>query len=239
MSLPVATLPVESPSARLIALLGPGRSRQVAAGAEFASPGQGYTTFYAIERGWCMRFRSLPDGRRQIHTLGLPGEFVFTEACIYKTSSQSVTALTEMQVSAFPAEKLCKLVETNAEAAAALMRCHAQENAAALEHLMSVGRRNAYERVIHLLLELCVRLTERGLARGPSFEMPLTQEVMADILGLSIIHVNRTLQRLRRDGLFEVLSGHSVKVTVLNPEAAIRLSGFDTDYLRLPAFPAR
>lgn len=238
MSSTAEALATERPSAKLLALLGPGRSRLIPAGTEFASPGQGYATFYAIERGWCMRFRSLSDGRRQIHTLGLPGEFVFTEACIYKTSSHSVAALTEMQVTAFSADKLCKLVETNAEAAAALMRCHAQEAAAALEHLMSVGRRSAYERVIHLLLELWYRLTELGLAHGPSFEMPLTQETIADILGLSIIHVNRTLQRLRRDRLFEVLSGQPVKVTVLSPAAAVRLSGFDAEYLRLPVFPA-
>jgi CRP-like cAMP-binding protein len=73
-----------------------------------------------------------------------------------------------------------------------------------LNHLVRLGRQTAYERVAHLLLELSQRSAAVGLADGASSPLPLTQEILADALGLSIVHINRTLQQLRRDGLLDV-----------------------------------
>ena len=75
------------------------------------------------------------------------------------------------------------------------------------DHIVRLGRQTAYERMVHLMLEFHHRLQIAGLATNDSFPMPLTQEVMADSLGLSVVHVNRTLQQVRRDGLLEIRSG--------------------------------
>jgi CRP-like cAMP-binding protein len=96
------------------------------------------------------------------------------------------------------------------------------------ERLTNAGRRSAYERVSHLMLELFVRLSAAGLARDMSFRMPLTQELIGDALGLTTIHVNRTLRSLRRDGLISI---QGKRVTLLDPERLSLLSDFDRSYL--------
>ena len=102
------------------------------------------------------------------------------------------------------------------------------------EHLIDVGRRSALERVAHFLLELLTRLKIIGLADERSFRMPLTQELIADALGLSVPHVNRTLRQLRED---ELVSIEGSVVIIKNVEALSALADFEKSYLdqfRLP-----
>ena len=96
------------------------------------------------------------------------------------------------------------------------------------EHVVDIGRRSAYERIAHLFLELLYRWRVIDAADERSFEMPLTQELIADALGLSIVHVNRTLRRLRESGLIEV-QGH--RFTIVDLEAVAELADFDGSYL--------
>lgn len=98
------------------------------------------------------------------------------------------------------------------------------ESALFAEHLVGVGRRSAYERVAHLLLEFLFRLRQAGLADECSYQLPMTQVLMADSLGLSVPHVNRTLRRLREDGL---ISLKRARLTCLDVAALSRLAGFD------------
>jgi CRP-like cAMP-binding protein len=100
-----------------------------------------------------------------------------------------------------------------------------------LNQLMRCGRQSAYERVAHLVMEIHHRLSFVGLANGKSFAMPLTQEVLADALGLSIVHLNRTLQQLRREGMIAFKSG---VMHLLKPEELKELGDF-----RLPQVTAQ
>ena len=102
------------------------------------------------------------------------------------------------------------------------------EDALLLDHVVRLGRQTAYERVAHLLLELNGRLEAVGLSEGGVFEAPLTQEVMADALGLSVVHINRTLQHLRRERMIVFETG---RVSLLAPE----LLAAAADYA--PRFP--
>jgi CRP-like cAMP-binding protein len=102
------------------------------------------------------------------------------------------------------------------------------------EHLVSLGRRSARERVVHLFLELWARLKVRGLASGDQLQVPLTQQIIADALGLSVVHVNRTLRQL---GAEELLAVKRESVTLLNLDQLQRVSGFDADYLMHHAMP--
>lgn len=96
------------------------------------------------------------------------------------------------------------------------------------EHLIDVGRRTAHERVAHFLLEMLTRLQAIGMADERSYRMPLTQELIGDVLGLSVPHVNRTLRRLREDNLVTV-DGQSVVITDIEGLAAI--ADFEQGYL--------
>src|SRR5215469_12101455 len=97
-----------------------------------------------------------------------------------------------------------------------------------IRHLIDVGRRSALERVAHFLLELLARLQAIGLADECSYRMPLTQELVADALGLSVPHVNRTLKKLREENLVAI-EGH--KVVIKNVQALGRLADFEKTYL--------
>ena len=92
------------------------------------------------------------------------------------------------------------------------------------EHLVGIGRQSAYERVARLLMELLARLQLAGLAGDRAYALPLTQELMADALGLSVPHVNRTLRKLREDGLI-ALQGN--RLTCLDIPALARLAEVD------------
>jgi CRP-like cAMP-binding protein len=91
--------------------------------------------------------------------------------------------------------------------AAALERAAAEEHHFLLQQIARLGRQTAHERLAHLLLELNFRLGQRGLAAGGALDMPLTQENLADALGLSVVHVNRTLQQMRRENVIELARG--------------------------------
>jgi len=167
-----------------------------------------------VASGWACRQRILPDGRRQIFSLVVPGDAIGAGPVCGALASAQTVALTRLQ--AFDATSLLDELEApEAPLAKALERASAIDEATLLDHVVRLGRQTAFERLAHLLLELQSRLAVAGQGDARRFPMPLTQEVLADVLGLSIVHVNRTLQQLRREKLLEVASGH---VTLLEPE---------------------
>jgi CRP-like cAMP-binding protein len=119
----------------------------------------------------------------------------------------------------------------------AIRRLAVQEEAMLSERLLSVGRRSAIESVSHLLLELWHRLKLAGLAGERAFPMPLSQEIIGDALGLSTVHVNRTLKALEREGLIRVERRRPRSIVVLDIPKVERLAGFKRGYLDLDALP--
>jgi CRP-like cAMP-binding protein len=110
----------------------------------------------------------------------------------------------------------------------------AREAAIYAERLASIGRRSAYERLAHLILELLTRLQAVGLAEGASFRMPLTQEMLADALGLSLQHINRMVRNLREEGLASI-EEHTI--TIHDLDSLARLAGFENLYLTRQRIP--
>ena len=160
-----------------------------------------------ITAGWAAQHCRLANGQRQIVSLRLPGDFVWSPAQLPLPSSCAVTALTELQtVDAQP------LVETSAGLDHPNLACTLRvmahlDHVLLVDQIMRLGRQTAVERLVHLMLELHERLGRVGLADEGCFAMPLAPEVLADALGLSVVHVNRAIQQLRRDGLLEVRNG--------------------------------
>jgi CRP-like cAMP-binding protein len=172
-----------------------------------------------IISGWACDLRILPDGRRQIFSFLLPGDAIEARGA-GSVGSRGLVALTRLEV-----VDSGRQLAADAEGRDALIRAL---NDAALrreqrlyDHVVRMGRLSAKERVIHLLLELRERLEPVGLVKGDTFKIPLTQEIFADALGLSVVHINRTLKELRKEGLVCVKSGSA---TLLNTERLARVS---------------
>ena len=156
--------------------------------------------------GWACRYRFLPDGRRQIFDVVLPGDGV--GVCLRpnpmaKTSTMALTPVQLVDASALLGSEPTARDELHTA-------LHAQADAderRALDQIVRLGRLTALERLAHLLLELHDRLAAVGQVDGDRLPLPLTQETLADMIGLSVVHVNRTLQELRRQGLARLERG--------------------------------
>lgn len=150
--------------------------------------------------GWACLAHSLRDGRRQILAFLLPGDGVGFDLLTRSQRTVEAIALTPLKVRyAQPNFTLGtdRLNRVFAGAAAA-------QQGRMIDQMVRLGRQTAYERMAHLLLELHGRLAEIGETRGDSFHLPVKQEILADALGLSLVHVNRTLQQMRRDKLIDM-----------------------------------
>lgn len=184
-----------------------------------------------ILSGWACRQRTLPDGRRQIFSFLLPGDCI---ACAPRTlpEASAVVALTAMET--VDAQPVLDAVEAGQAPGLgyAFGAVEAAEHKLLLDHMVRLGRQTAYERVAHFLLELQRRLEIAGLGDDQRFPLPLTQEMMSDALGLSIVHVNRTLQQLRRDQLIELRSGVAI---LLEPDRLAEIADFPRLQLRRAA----
>ncbi len=171
-----------------------------------------------ILSGWACRQRLLSDGRRQIFSLLLPGDAVGFCVEPRPLSSAAVVALTKVALTTadsltgglIPPASPPSSAQDPWQFADHMRRSACLEEELLLDHVVRLGRQTAYERTAHLLLELHWRLSLIGQADDRAFAMPLTQEVLADFLGLSIVHVNRTLQQLRRERLIEMSGSHVV-----------------------------
>lgn len=174
-----------------------------------------------IVAGWACRCRLLAGRRRQILGILLPGDFVGRMLLPDLPSPCAVAALTELRtVSAQPLAD-ASATSTHAGLARALHLMAYLDDMLLFNHVMRLGQQRARERVAHLMLELHERLGWVGLVRDDRFAMPLTLPVLGDALGLSVVHVNRTLQQLCADGLLDVSDG---VVALLKPERLKELS---------------
>lgn len=170
------------------------RSMRIQKNKDVVIAGSHYESVYAVHDGWLFRYKILHNGSRQIVDFILPGQFFGLQACLFKRSLYSVATVTEASLSTVPLGVIDKIFEKNLELSKVLFWSAVCESAILGEHLIDAGRRSAYERVSHLLLELFVRLTRAGMTEGMTFYMPLTQELIGDALGLTTIHVNRTFR---------------------------------------------
>ena len=207
-------------------VLGLGAQRQTnPAGVELYREGSAIGRPKVLLDGWAARCRVLPDGRRQIFTFVLPGDAIGLCSRSEPVALSSTIGLTRT-ITADAASLADAAYQRNDDfegISLAVSVAGTLEEASLLDHIVRLGRQTAYERMAHLLLELRWRLMTVGLGTERKFPMPLTQEGLADALGLSIVHVNRTLQQLRREGLVEARSGY---VEILKPEVMIAASDF-------------
>jgi len=201
---------------------------------EIIVSGRHYDYVYILCSGVVSRYKVLPDGKRQILNLGLPGDLIGFPSCLFEIAINSVTSLTEVELSRVSFDNLFSLFARFPRLGAALFWSSACEAAIYGEHLVNLGRRSAYERLAHLLLELLVRLRSVGLVDGLCYTLPVTQGLMADVLGLSEPHVNRMIRSLREEGLATL---EDQRVVIHDLAAMSSLAGFEESYLRRGPIP--
>jgi len=208
-----------------------GEVRTVEANTVILPEGARGNAIHVLLDGWAARFKILENGSRQVPALRLAGDICDLDALYLERRDCGTASLTRCTVAAIPGEGLLALIDRQPGVRAAIGRLAAVENGISSQWTVCLGRRSARERLAHLLCELQARLQAVGAAGDGGFALPLTQEEIADVLGLTSVHVNRTLQTLRSSGLIRL---KDQRLQVPDLQALQRLAGFDARYLHLP-----
>lgn len=205
-------------------------ARRIAPHRDLIRQGDAPRCIYLIKRGWACRYKVLPDGRRQIVDFLIPGDLCDLNIYILSRIDHSIGAITALDAIEIGAEEFEALIEEQPRIVRALWWQELVSKSCHREWIVNVGARSATERIAHLLCEMFLRLESIGATDGYSCDFPPTQVELADATGLTAIHVNRTLQALRRDGLI-LLS--SRRLTIPDMKALKRAGLFNADYLHL------
>jgi CRP-like cAMP-binding protein len=193
------------------------------AAAEIIRAGDESAELYTLYSGWAFRYKTLADGRRQILNFLLPGDLLGLQAAMFDAALHGIEALTAVELCVLPRRKVWDLFGGMPGLAFDIAWLGSREESIIDENLTSVGRRSAVERVAALIVALYKRVKMLGLATGESFAFPLTQQHIADALGLSLVHTNKTLARLRRMGMFSQVNG---TMTLTNPRVLQRVAQY-------------
>ncbi len=158
--------------------------------------GQTDASAYILADGWVCSYKILRGGGRQIVDFQIPGDFLGLRSVLFRTADHSIEPIAKLEASEVKITELLAAFETCPRLATAVLWAASTDEAIVVERLVSLGRRDAAERVAHLFLELGARLKLVGLASANSYKCPVSQYLLADALGLSAIHINRVLRQL-------------------------------------------
>ena len=204
--------------------------RRIRADVTVVRRGQELNECLLLLDGWMARNRDMSDGQQQISELQFCGDFVDLHGFTLRRLDHNVTSLTPCKVAVVPHENFRKLLERFPHLARVYWMMTNIDASIHREWTASLGRRPALSRMAHLFCEIYERLRIVGQTSGNSYEFPLTQQELSECLGLTSVHVNRTLQELRKRGLIEV---HRRQTTIPDMPALQAVAEFDTDYLYL------
>lgn len=183
---------------------------------------------FVMVEGWACRYKLMPDGGRQILAFLMPGDFCDMHAGILREMDHSIGTLIPSLVCTISRDRMEELSEKTPQIARAFWWTQLVDEGVLRAWIVSMGRRDAIERIAHLICELYLRMRNIGLAEDDRCQMPLTQIVLADALGLTPIHVNRVLRKLREEGVMEF---HGGALVVHDPVRLAKIAGFDENYL--------
>jgi CRP-like cAMP-binding protein len=192
-----------------------------------------YRKLCFVEDGFAARYKLLRNGKRQILDVILPGDVVGMPGSFFDRAFYSVIAVTDIKLLVCSIDAFIQLCYRRPQFALALSWLAVEDASIYTEHIIDIGRRNAVERLAHFLLELHSRLRAVGRASAANFEMPFSQEVMADLLGLSVPHLNRMMRQLRAEGL---IATKERQIDLVDAEGLQTLAHYQpADLARIPA----
>ncbi len=198
--------------------------RVLPAGSQLYGFGEACSELYNLLDGWVALYRLVDSGRCQILDFALPGAFLGYQPDLAGPMLHGAQCLTDVTVCLFPRQRFVDLLAKHPELTARLATLKAEELVVAHDHLTNIACRPAPGRLANLLLELCSRVRRRHPELEPhDLEIPLTQNNIADALGLTSVYVNITLRQLREEGLLVFKSRH---LRILDPERLAELADF-------------
>lgn len=189
---------------------------------------------FTLYHGWVLQHKTLTNGKRQVLRIALPGDLLGFQADFNGPMNHTALALSDTILCAFPRKDMLNMFNKNIELAKRMADMNARDASICQNHLVGVGQKTAEERIAYLCLELYYRIK---LIREDTIkydiEFPLTQEDLGDAVGLTQIHVNRTLKTLREKGLMEI---KNKRLYILNDKALKELGSFDEKILKIYSF---
>lgn len=182
-----------------------------------------------IVQGFACRYKYLPSGRRQILGYLVPGDLCNVHFTVFDHLDHGVACLGDSQIVRISIGKLLDLLARHPTIERGLSLAALVDRSILQEWLLNIGQRNAYQKLSHFFCEMSVRLKAIGHVNSDgSLELPLNQGALADTTGLTLVHINRTLQRMRCEGLIAL---HRRRLTIRDPARLAAIAGFDSDYL--------
>ena len=201
--------------------------RPVHAGESIFDIGEPCGEVYTIVDGWAFLYALRPDGGRQVLHYAMAGDFIGYHPDHGATITYGAQALTDVRLCVMSRRGIDTISRRHPEIGLRIAWMLTRSLSHSYDHLTSIARQSARERVAHLLLQLYVRRrTQWPEMRGDLVELPLTQELIADTLGLTAVHVNRMLAALRREGVLHFKLG---RLRILDPDRLIDIAGLDPD----------
>ncbi|WP_409432255.1 Crp/Fnr family transcriptional regulator [Litorimonas sp. RW-G-Af-16] len=208
----------------------PHRTETRQAGQEIIVEGETVDDVFVVEVGWAIRFRMLDDGRRQILNFMLPGDCFDLMSVSGAKSDHNVSAATDVVMRRVNAKVFLKAMGQKPELATSFWWAAIQEEAILREQIIRNGRRTAIERVAHMILELNRRVAAVTGELDDHLDFPIPQSMLADALGISNVHVSRTITRLREENYIRATNRG---FEIVNREAMAEMCDFDSRYLHL------
>jgi CRP-like cAMP-binding protein len=208
--------------------------REHPAGRTIVRAGTTLSASTLLIEGIVCRYKDLADGQRQIMELHVAGDFVDLHGFLLKRLDHNIGTMTPVKVALVPHDALRGITESHPHLGRMLWFSTLLDAAIHREKILSIGRRSAVARIAHILCELMVRLRLVGLADEKGYALPLTQADLADVTGLTSVHVNRMLKKLRDEKKLIFRGGH---VAIDDWEGLQRVAEFDPTYLHLERRP--
>jgi CRP-like cAMP-binding protein len=199
-----------------------------------ARDGEKCTTACVVLGGFVMRHKIAGNGGRQILSLHMAGDLVDLHNSLLDVADHNVQAIDAVEAAFIPVEAVKAIAADHPAIGRAMWRETLVEGSIFRESLLNIGRRDARARTAHFLCEIALRLETAGLGSRREFELPLTQEHLGDLLGLTSIHINRTLRALGEDGIIE---RNRRSVTIHDWERLASAADFDPTYLHINDVP--
>ncbi|MCJ2012214.1 Crp/Fnr family transcriptional regulator [Methylobacterium sp. J-076] len=206
------------------------RVRQVRAHTDLIQEGDIPERVHLILDGYACRYKILPDGQRQIMAYFVPGDFCDLNVFILDQMDHTIGTISPCQVVEISRQAIDELMAQYPQVTRALLWCALVDEAVLREWLVNIGSRQADQRIAHLFCELLLRLEAVGRVNENSYTFPFTQTDIADTMGLSDVHVSRTLRELRR---LELITLKRRVLTILDVEQLKAYCGFNPNYLHL------
>lgn len=201
---------------------------QAAAHRDILSPGKKVDHACLVVDGLVGRFDQMADGHRQITAMHIPGDLCDLHSVVAPVSAWGLEALTTTTVLHIPHRDLRALMTAYPAVALAFWRDSTADASILAKWVANIGRKDARARLAHLFCEMGVRMEQAGLATRTEYDFPVTQAQLGDAMGLTQVHVNRTIQGLRRDG---VLRTSHRTIHIDDWDALASMAEFDPDFL--------